>query len=70
MLLLKHLYVVTRITREYLGGIDFMLLSGSSKTLGLASGVTEMYGAGTEVERKYLISSWKRLSSWYPTKFS
>lgn len=26
----------------YLGGIDFMLLSGSSKTLGQASGVTEM----------------------------
>lgn len=47
-----------------------MLLSGSSKTLGLASGVTEMYGAGTEVERRYLISSWKRLSSWYPAKFS
>lgn len=42
---------------NYLGGIDFMLLSGSSKTLGLASGVTDMYGAGTEVERRYLISS-------------
>lgn len=26
----------------HLGGIDFMLLSGSSKTLGQASGVTEM----------------------------
>lgn len=64
------MYIVLRITRKYLGGIDFMLLSGSSKTLGLASGVTEMYGAGTEVERRYLISSWKRLSSWYPTKFS
>lgn len=64
------MYVVLRITRKYLGGIDFILLSGSSKTLGLASGVTEMYGAGTEVERRYLISSWKRLSSWYPTKFS
>lgn len=27
---------------SYLGGIDFMLLSGSSNTLGQASGVTEM----------------------------
>lgn len=26
----------------YLGGMDFMLLSGSSKTLGQASGVTEI----------------------------
>lgn len=26
----------------HLGGIDFMLLSGSSNTLGQASGVTEM----------------------------
>lgn len=26
----------------YLGGIDFMLLSGSSNTLGQASGVTEI----------------------------
>lgn len=42
---------------KYLGGIDFILLSGSSNTLGLASGVTDMYGAGTDVERRYLISS-------------
>lgn len=27
---------------HYLGGMDFMLLPGSSKTLGQASGVTEM----------------------------
>lgn len=27
---------------HYLGGIDFMLVSGSSNTLGQASGVTEM----------------------------
>lgn len=27
---------------SYLGGMDFMLLSGSSKTLGQASGVTEI----------------------------
>lgn len=27
---------------NYLGGIDFMLLSGSSNTLGQASGVTEI----------------------------
>lgn len=31
-----------RVETQYLGGIDFMLLSGSSKTLGQASGVTEM----------------------------
>lgn len=48
---------------KYLGGIDFILLSGSSNTLGLASGVTDIYGAGTDVERRYLISSWNRLSS-------
>lgn len=54
----------------YLGGMDFMLLSGSSNTLGQASGVTEMYGAGTDVERRYRISSWKRLSSWNAPKVS
>ncbi len=31
-----------KIKMSYLGGIDFMLLSGSSNTLGQASGVTEM----------------------------
>lgn len=31
-----------RKTGSNLGGIDFMLLSGSSNTLGQASGVTEM----------------------------
>lgn len=27
---------------KYLGGMDFILLSGSSKTFGLASGVTDI----------------------------
>lgn len=56
-------YLTERRELKYLGGIDFILLSGSSNTLGAASGVTDMYGAGTDVERRYLISSWKRLSS-------
>lgn len=56
-------YSIERKELKYLGGIDFILLSGSSNTLGLASGVTDMYGAGTDVERRYLISSWNRLSS-------
>lgn len=50
-------YSTERREPKYLGGIDFILLSGSSNTLGLASGVTDMYGAGTDVERRYLISS-------------
>lgn len=51
------------IVTQIIGWLDFMLPRALSNTLGsLASGVTDIR-AGTDVERRYLISSWNRLSS-------